>query len=224
MIEQYDKNARKKSYISPIDSKIIDSAIYYELGLLLYRREKIDESFKNFRLAYLTNKDSVSSLYYIGKIMYKKKRWKEGVYILEQILNLNDQIDEVWYMLGKCEFKIGNIDHAVKYFERACSINQQIPIYWMDLAEIYRNEDSLQDSLSVIKKGVCENSDNSNLYYRAAAYCLLLSRFHDFLMYLEYALLIDYDGYEDIVNFFSFDLAYQKFVYRYIRKFNFTSS
>ena len=93
----------------------------------------------------------------------------------------------------------------------------------MKWSQIYYEQGDFEKAISIIQKGIEQLPDDSDLYYRATAYLIAAGKYKDAFVYLENALVLNFENHTVLLEFFP-KLQTQKALFKIIdqyRKENF---
>ncbi|RMG62503.1 MAG: tetratricopeptide repeat protein [Bacteroidetes bacterium] len=137
----------------------------------------------------------------MGFCLEKRERYLEAVHFYHKAFRLDEENEEVCLALAICEYKLGNQHSAYLFLERAIALAPDELTIWQDWSELLYEQENYPGAISMLEEGIKLNPGLSPLYYQCAAYCLSSGFPEKGLMYLENALLMDYDAHDLLFHY-----------------------
>ena len=105
-------------YFFLISSGAAVQSNYFEEGVKLYQKNKLDESKIFFEREIVFNPQNEKSYLYLAKIFYENKNDEEQEINLNNVLLLDPQNDEAIYMLTLLKIKQSDYKHAKELIDQ----------------------------------------------------------------------------------------------------------
>ena len=126
----------------------------------------------------------------------------EAIPLLKKSLDINPDCAECWNALGKAFSALNEFKEAKSAYIKALQLDNEIPEYWLSYADLMFSNDKFADALKIL-----EDAENSEAYcaailYRQAGYLILRQKDDLACEKLESALVEDYKGHEDFLEYF----------------------
>ncbi len=188
------------------------------MGACLEKQEDYLGAIKLYKKAMEADATCEEAWFGIGVCLSRQEKWYEAIHFLKKAIKINAQGDVYWSELGLAEFYVGNIVSAYEAFARATELNPENPAVWLDWSFAYYEQGMLEEAIATVLRGLEEMADNADMLYRAGAYCLAAGKQNEAYSYIELALYLDYDGHEQLYEFFE-ETDMQKALYKIISKF-----
>lgn len=109
--------------------------IYFNLGIMYIRKNKIDKAIVNIEKAIALNPLSADSYRSLGDIKGRQKQFNEAVALYEKAIKINPKDPSLWNNSGYYYEMAGNFEKALKNFHKALEIN---PSFKQALANIQK--------------------------------------------------------------------------------------
>jgi tetratricopeptide (TPR) repeat protein len=106
-------------------------------------------------------------------------------------------------------FQLGNIVSSLEYFDKAISIDRNDINIWISWSFIYHEQGDTEHAIQIILDAIEDLPDEAELFYRLACYLITKGNLKEAFIYLENALILNYELHTVLFEFFQ-DLETQK--------------
>jgi Putative Zn-dependent protease, contains TPR repeats len=153
-----------------------------------------------YRKSLESNPENPDALYGLAVVEMEFDHADESYELATKAIEIDPNIPEYWFGLGKLNMRLNNLEEAKAAFETAVALDPQDFESWLLLSEIAGDE-SLQQGVDVIKRGLESNADVAALHYRLAAYYYLQENVSGSLDEFEKGLVLDNETAEEFFEF-----------------------
>lgn len=193
--------------------------VLVSLGAAYEHCERYDRAIHYYRIAIKIDHKYANAYYGLGNCLMELEKFAEALHFYNKAISLDPDGANIGFLLGKAqaEYEIGNIASAIEAYEKVFEIYAGVPELWLDWSYIYFEMGDYERAISLICNGIEELPDNAELYYQAVAYMITAGQLKEALIYLENALILDFDLHVMLFEFFEDDLQVQKAIYKLIK-------
>jgi tetratricopeptide (TPR) repeat protein len=185
---------------------------YYHLG-------NYDLAIGFFNKSLKTNPNNAESWFGIGKTLDIQEKWYESIHYFKKALKLDHDNQEYWMAKAEAEYKTGNVISAIEAYEEASFIDPPNPKLWLNWSYVYYEQGEVDRAIEIIEEGLEDIPDHPELNYRMTAYLIYLGNYKEAFIYLENALILDFDKHTLLFDFFP-ELETQKALMKIIDQFS----
>lgn len=195
--------------------------VLVSLGAAYEQCEKYDRAIHYYRMAIKYDHRHANAYYGLGNCLMEMEKYSEALHFYNKAIAYDPEQSNVNFWLGKAqaEYEIGNLASAIEAYEKVFEIYSALPELWLDWSFIYYELGDYDRAISLICSGIEELPDNAELYYQAVAYMITAGLLKEALIYLENALLLDYEMHTMLFEFFEDDLQVQKAIFKLVKHF-----
>lgn len=195
-----------------------DADIYCHLGASLEKQERYSEALAFYRKGVKLDEEAGRAWFGIGLCLYELDYFSEAVNALKKALTLRKEESAYWRLLANAEQAMGLLNSALEHYEQANILEPEEPEIWLEWSEAFFDEGEVEKALDIVKDALEVLPDEPSLFYRTAAYLMYAGKHKEALNYLETALTLNFDAYEDFLEFFT-EVEVQKALYKVILSF-----
>jgi tetratricopeptide (TPR) repeat protein len=141
--------------------------------------------------------------YGLSSVLYEQEKYLQAIHFIKKAIKLNEFRGEYQCLLGDCESKLGNPVAAHEAYQLAIELEPFMVDYWLNWSLLYFDNADYAMAYEVIKDAIEELPTEADLHYRACVYLLYDGKINQAISYLEEALILDYDGHEQLYDYFS---------------------
>jgi tetratricopeptide (TPR) repeat protein len=123
----------------------------------------------------------------------KKEKFFEAIHYFKKALNFSKENANYWVGLADAEFNLGNFQASSEAYEEAINLEPGILETYVNLSLIYFEEKRFEEAIDVVREGIEELPEESELYYRMVVFQIKMGNYKEAFSYLENALTLAYD-------------------------------
>jgi len=154
----------------------------------------------------------------IGVCLDAQEKWFEALHFLRKALNLNQESAEYWLTVADTEAKIGNSISSLEAYQQSSELDPSNPEVWLRWSLLLYEQGDYDKAVEIILTGMDELPEEADLYYRVTAYLLSVGSYKEAFVYLENALLLNYEKHTVLFEFFP-QVETQKALYKIIEQY-----
>ena len=212
-LEKYDKAIA--SYLLTLEYEGPGPELYCHMGASYEKMGQYE-----IGIRYYTKASKIDQLYHqawfgVGTCLAFKENWLEATHFFKKAIKIDPLNEAYLNSLAASEYSLGNSVSAIETYEQLSQLESVKPAVWLDWSRIYYDQGDYKKALSVIERGLSETPDESTYLYRKAVYLLAYGRYKEAMVFLEQALILNYDGHAEVYVFFE-DLTTQKALFKII--------
>ena len=212
-LEKYDKAIA--SYLLTLEYEGPGPELYCHMGASYEKMGQYE-----IGIRYYTKASKIDQLYHqawfgVGTCLAFKENWLEATHFFKKAIKIDPLNETYLNSLAASEYSLGNSVSAIETYEQLSQLESVKPAVWLDWSRIYYDQGDYKKALSVIERGLSETPDESTYLYRKAVYLLAYGRYKEAMVFLEQALILNYDGHAEVYVFFE-DLTTQKALFKII--------
>jgi len=98
---------------------------------------------------------------------------EEGLHYIKKAVNLSPDDLEYLYIQTKIHYKTGLYNEAELGYKKLMKLGCESPIIWMEYAHLMKKIKETKEAISLLKKGLKQNKNHSELLVRLGAYLFL---------------------------------------------------
>lgn len=190
------------------EAKVYVAACYEHL-------KQFDKAVAAYKSIIAEDKTCADAWHGVGSCMMAQDRNFEAIHWFNRALQLDRTKGMYWYGLAQAEYRMGNIISSQEAYEEACNCDPDNHEIYLDWSFVYYDCGDFERAISLITSGIEECPEESSLYYRAVIYLLGQGSYREALVYLEKALLLDFEGHTVLYEFYD-ELETQKALFKII--------
>jgi tetratricopeptide (TPR) repeat protein len=202
-------------YQKTLASEDPQAETYCNIAVCYERMQQYSKAIEFFRKASKLDPFYDEAYYGIGKCLNLQDKSFEAVHFLKKAIKLDDQNFDYWLEKAEAEYKTGNLVSCMEAYEEACLLNPTSIEIWLNWSFVHFEQGDYDKATSLIKAGIDELPKEAELYYRAAAYLINEGNYKEAFIYLENALILDFEKHTVLFEFFP-NLETQKALYKII--------
>lgn len=196
-----------------LQPKHLEGTLY--LAACYEQEQSYDTAIALYKKVTSLQPDTADGWYGVGCCMLAQDRNYEAIHWFNRALQLDKQRSSYWFGLAQAEYRMGNIISADEAYEEACNWEPTNPDIYLEWSFIYYDSGDYDRAISLITSGIEECPDNADLYYRAVVYLLSQGSVREGFVYLQKALLLNFEKHEQLFEFFQ-ELETQKALFKII--------
>jgi tetratricopeptide (TPR) repeat protein len=162
----------------------------------------LSKAIEVFRNATRIDPNYDEAWYGIGKCLDAQDKSYEAIHFLKKALKLDKENPEYWLAIGEAEYKTGNLVSCLEAYEQACALDPENSEAWLSWSFVHYEQGDMEKAVELILSAIDEIPQNGELYYRAAAYLINAGKYKEAFIYLENALILDFDRHTVLFEFF----------------------
>jgi tetratricopeptide (TPR) repeat protein len=139
----------------------------------------------------------------IGSVLYEQEKYLEAIHFVNKAIKINGFKADYFCLLGDCETKLGNEVTADEAYQKSIELDPIVADFWLNWSLLYFDNEDYTKAIAIIEDALLELPEEADLYYRACVYYLYDTKFKKAYDYLQEALILDYDGHEQLYDYFS---------------------
>lgn len=195
--------------------KYIDPYLYQSLGHCYFETENFSLSLKHYHKGLNENPSMHESWYGIGLILEQQEKWMEAVHFFEKAHKSQETNSKYLKALAQTEYQLGNITSSLENFKKAIYLDDKDVNTWTSWSYVYHEQGETDLAVQVIIDAIEELPEEAELYYRLSCYLIVKGNLKEAFIYLENALILDFEMHTVLFEFFQ-DLETQKALVRVI--------
>jgi len=130
----------------------------------------------------------------IGLCFYELEKWNEALHYTSKALEFAPT--NIIYLFTKAdtEYLIGHYTSAIEVYKKITDLE---PLYidaWINLSIVYADMYEYDTAAEVLQEALIHNSQDGELLYRVAANLILAGNYKEAFLYLENALILDFEN------------------------------
>lgn len=153
--------------------------------------------------------------YGLGTCLLSNEQNFNAIHHIAKAIQLDGSKGNYWFSLAEAEYRMGNVISADEAYEQACDLDPDNAQVYLNWSFVYYENGDYERAISLITSGIEEIPDNAELYYRAVVYLLSQGSVREGFLYLQKALLLDFDKHTLLFEFFK-ELETQKALFKII--------
>ena len=171
--------------------------------------DKLDVALNYYRKASKLEPRYADAWYGIGSTLISQKKAYEALYFINKAIELDDSVGEYYLAKADAEYLIGNFISAEENYDKASTLIPHDPDLWLNWSLIYFESGNYDKACDTLFAGIEALPEEADLYYRAVVYLIYAGLYKEALLYLENALILDFDKHVSLYEFFSEPNSYK---------------
>lgn len=125
--------------------------------------------------------------------LYEQEKWSEALHYITRATKVEPE--DIFYLFTKAdtEYLLGNNFHSVEDYKKILTLDPYYADAWINLSIVYTDLCEYEDSTAVLKEALENCPENSEIIYRIAASLILEGNYKEAFIYLENALILDFE-------------------------------
>ena len=207
-LKQYEEAIVQFNYTTKND-KHEDPFLLQSIGHCHFELKDYPKALKLYRKGIKLEPLLHEAWYGVGLILEEQEKWMEAVHFFGKAHEIDENYVKYIKALAQTEYQLGNIVSSIEYFQKAIAIDDKDSNVWVSWSYIYHEQGDTEQAITIILDALEELPDNAELFYRLACYLITKGNLKEAFIYLENALILDYEMHTVLFEFFQ-DLETQK--------------
>lgn len=199
-LEQFDKAI--EIYHEALEISPKDAQTFYRLGECYEKHNDYDQALKNYRQATELDEFMAEPWAGIAVIFDEEDKTKVAVKYMSRAIELDQFNTEFLLIKADMHIKLKEFNLALACFKNAEELDPNDPDLWLEYANLYILQHQFEKASQVLKTGLIHQPFNGRIIYRLAAILFRQRNEVQGQYYLETALLRDFDGHSDFLEFY----------------------
>jgi tetratricopeptide (TPR) repeat protein len=214
VLKDFESAVKQFTYTLELE-EFEDPFILQSIGHCYFELNNYSQALKHYQKGVKIDPLLHESWYGVGLILEEQEKWLEAVHFFSKAHKIDENYPKYVKALAQTEYQLGNIVSSIEYFEKAISLDKKdIPI-WIAWSYIYHEQGDTEHATKIILDALEELPDEAELFYRLACYLITKGNLKEAFIYLENALILNYEMHTVLFEFFQ-DLETQKALVRII--------
>jgi tetratricopeptide (TPR) repeat protein len=214
VLKSFDKAVEQFIYVFEIEEHK-DPYLLQSIGHCYFELNNYSLALKNYHKGIKIEPLLHESWYGVGLILEKQEKWLEAVHFFGKAHQIQDKFPKYIKALAQTEYQLGNIVSSIQYFEKAITIDTKDTNIWIAWSYVYHEQGETEHATKIILDALEELPDEPELFYRLACYLITKGNLKEAFIYLENALILNFELHTVLFDFFQ-DLETQKALVRII--------
>jgi tetratricopeptide (TPR) repeat protein len=146
--------------------------------------------------------DMADAWYGIGYSLEMEEKYFEAIHYYRKAIQADQDHFDSWISLAFCEYHAGNEASALEALEEAIRLNPEDGELWQEWSMLMKEEGKYDQAMDILQEGITNNPEQSELYYLYAGMCFLTGKSREGMVYLENALIMDYNRHVVLFEYF----------------------
>ena len=215
-LNQYDKAL--EAYLIALELEGPGAEIYCNMAAVYEKMEQYEIGIRYYTKASKLDPMYHEAWYGICVCLSLKEKWLDASHFFKKAVKIDIQNASYLRALAEAEYCTGNIVSAIEIYEELGNLDQVEAEVYLDWSRIYYDQGNFLGAISIIEMGLSSTPDDPDYLYRKAVYLLADGKYQESMVILEQALILDFDGHEQIYDFFK-ELSTQKALFKIIDQF-----
>jgi tetratricopeptide (TPR) repeat protein len=186
-----------------------DPYLLQSIGHCYFELDNYSLALKNYHKGIKIEPLLHESWYGVGLILEEQEKWLEAVHFFSKAHEIDELLPKYIKALAQTEYQLGNIVSSLEYFEKAISIDRNDINIWISWSFVYHEQGDNEHAIQIILDALEDLPDEAELFYRLACYLITKGNLKEAFIYLENALILNYELHTVLFEFFQ-DLETQK--------------
>ena len=195
-----------------------DPESFYNIGFCFEKLADYEKGVLYYRKALGADQYYDEAWFGIGVCLEKMERWFEAAHAFQKAVDLDNNNQPYLMGLADAEYKIGNLVSSLQAYQLAAEVNPANILVWKQWSAILYEQGDYQKAFELMGNALDEFPDDPELNYISAAYLICEGNYKEALVYLENALILDFDKHAVLFEYFP-DLEKQKALMKLIDQF-----
>lgn len=129
----------------------------------------------------------------LGICLYEQEKWSEALHFISRAVKVEPE--DIFYLFTKAdtEYLLGNNFHAIEDYKKIVTLAPDYADAWINLSIVYTDICEYEESTAILKEALENCQENSEVIYRIAASLILEGNYKEAFIYLENALILDFE-------------------------------
>lgn len=164
--------------------------------------DKYDMALNYYRKATKQEPRYSEGWYGMGSTLINQKKAFEALHFLNKAIELDELVGEYYLAKADAEYMVGNLVSAEENYEKASNLMNQESDLWLNWSFLYFDQGDYNKACDTLFNGIESLPEEADLYYRAVVYLIYAGLYKEALLYLENALILDFDKHVSLFEFF----------------------
>jgi len=152
-------------YEQIIEQDSINIEAYKNLGVALFKQEKLEEAIDCYQQA-LTLEPNDANLYYqLGFVLQKQGKLEEAIAYYQQALTFNPNWATAYYNLGSAFQMQAKLDEALNYYQQALTLEPNFALAYQNLGAIFHDKGETEKAIACFTRLTEIASDYAEAHY-----------------------------------------------------------
>ncbi len=183
-----------RAFLSSVSHNDKDLPAVYHAAECFERLNMYKDAIRYYKKAGTLDPDYLDAWTGLGYCLEKCDQYTEAIHFYQKAFRLEDENPDLCLSLAICEYKLENRHGAYLYLQRALQLAPEEVTLWQDWAQLLYESQNFLGAVTYLEEGIKRNAQATELYYQCAAYAYEAGLREKGLLYLENALLLDFDG------------------------------
>ncbi len=207
-IKDFEKAVVQFNYALKIESHE-DPFLLQSLGHCYFELKDYSLALKSYHKGIKIEPLLHESWYGVGLILEEQEKWLEAVHFFTKAHQIDETYVKYIKALAQTEYQLGNIVSSIEYFQKAIAFDGKDTNVWISWSYVYHEQGDTEQAMTIILDALEELPDEAELFYRLACYLITKGNLKEAFIYLENALILNYEMHTVLFEFFQ-DLETQK--------------
>lgn len=191
-----------ESYLEYLKEDPTCADAYLYIGECYSNLSEPDKSYKFYEKCIHLDPNNSEAWYNAGRILMFRKKYYKAYRLFRQALQLDPERPVLALFFANVAEAIGKRRVARRFYFKSNRFERDAPQFWLLLAECYGSQGKVKSAISILKKAHSKFEENTVISCRLAAYLLEINDQENAMTYLEDALKIDAESYNDLFNYY----------------------
>ena len=214
VLKDFEKAATQFNYSLEIEENE-DPFLLQSIAHCYFELDNYSLALKYYHQAVKSEPLLHESWYGVGLILEEREKWLEAVHFFGKAHKIDETYPKYIKALAQTEYQLGNIVSSIEYFEKAIAVDTEDLNIWISWSYIYHEQGDTEHAITIILDALEQLPDQAELFYRLACYLITKGNLKEAFIYLENALILNYEMHTVLFEFFQ-DLETQKALVRII--------
>ncbi|MDP4184724.1 MAG: tetratricopeptide repeat protein [Bacteroidota bacterium] len=178
------------------------SDAYLYIGECFFNLNKSEDALKYFQKCIRLAPETADAWYNAGRVMFIEKQFTEAYLFFRKALTIEPGRPVYNLSYANAADALGKRRLARRYYAKSVLGTRDQPQFWLLLAEFYGVRGKIDTAITILKKAHLKFGESTLISCRLAAYLLEVNDQANAMTYLEDALKIDVESYNDLYLYY----------------------
>jgi tetratricopeptide (TPR) repeat protein len=194
-------NEAIKTYHELLELEPDNVQVYTYIGECYEKMAFYKRSTYFFKKALTIDENFADAWYGLGIAAYQQDLHQKSIDCFNKSLEIDPENPDYWFMIGEVYRKLEILEKAAESFNRAVELDPNDYEAWIWRAELsFKNNNDLKGAISILKKAVEYNQDNSTINYQLATYYFHNNQSKLATQFFEQGLRINFKEHHDFIE------------------------
>ena len=213
-----DFKKAQQNYEYCLENEEHSPEVYCCLGASFEKQEQFEKAIHWYKEAIKLNAEWDDGYFGVGVCLFAKTRFFEALHFLKKALKLDDKNAVYWLAVADAEAQLGNTLSATEAYQQSVALDPNHSDAWIKWSTMLYEQAEYDEAADVMLSGIDEMPEDAELHYRACIYLIHAGKYRDAFLYLETALILNYDRHTILYNYFT-NIETQKALFRVIEQY-----